>query len=81
MTDVNNPTPRNFSAFFSEFYSRFGLKSHRFFQILQMARLLATAIGFIPDGLALLNITLPAVRWGYLAFDLKIDGGFKCLFA
>lgn len=71
----------NFTAWISEFIKRFTFKSPRFFQIVQYAGLIATAVGFIPDALVWLNITPTDIISKYITLALKVAGGVTYLIA
>ncbi len=66
--------PANIPAWFIEFFKRFALKTPKFFQVLQLAGIIATVAGFIPDILVWLSITPNEVVSKYLTVILKVAG-------
>lgn len=52
---------KGLEAFIVEFYNRFGLKTPRFFQYIQIAGMIATVLGFVP--LAVEALDLGNVTW------------------
>lgn len=68
-------------AWVTEFIKRFGLKSPKFFQVWQTIGVVAIGVGFIPDTLEYLNITLNPHWANMLAIVLKAAGGALWLMA
>lgn len=64
----------DFTAWLQETFSRFALKSPRFFQVYQTIGAIAVAVGFIPDALQWLDITPTEIVSKYIALSIKVAG-------
>lgn len=71
--------PSGFAAWFIEFYKRFGLKTPKFFQVLQIVGIIAAIVGFIPDALQYLEVTTTPIIDRYVSLAVKVAGGITWL--
>jgi len=62
------------SAWLIENIKRFGLKTPRFFKVWKTIGFFCILVGFIPEGLAFLNITPNDVISNYLTLAVKVAG-------
>lgn len=65
----------SFLSWVVEVYNRFGLKSPKFFQTLQLIGLIALGVGFIPDALKWLDLTPTLIVDKVIAVAVKVAGG------
>lgn len=61
-------------SFIVELYKRFGLKSPKFFQVIQFIGIIATAIAWVPDLLQYLDIIPNEIYSKTLEVSLKVAG-------
>ncbi|HEX8334509.1 MAG TPA: hypothetical protein VF622_17930 [Segetibacter sp.] len=67
--------------FIIELFQRFALKSPKFYQKLQTVGLVALGIGFVPEILELLEITVTGQVAKYIGLAVKVAGAFTWLLA